>query len=453
MRLLFFTGMILFGMLIASCKKEWLEKKSDQSLLIPSTLEDCQLLINNSDKLNLREPALDEIGTDIYYTPYESWIYLSENDRNAYVWAPRIYSGYDDATWQYEYEKIFFSNAVLNTLDKIGRNDANSSRWDILRGAALFFRASGHYNLVSLFAKPYDPATSQTDAGVPLRTSPDVNEKVSRGNVKQVYQQIIADLKEAVELLPAAVEYLTRPSKAACYGLLADISLNMGQFADSRTYAGAALNIYSTLLDFNNFDAASNVPFTRFNQEVIFHSNELSYGIISSGTTYIDTLLYASYDNNDLRKVLYFRDRVTGYTFKGSYNQGSYAFFSGIATDELYLVRAEAAARLNDVGPAMTDLNTLLVKRWKAGTYTDLTANSPAEALTIILTERKKELIFRGRRWNDLRRLNKEPAFAITLQRKLNGQAYILPPGDPRYVLPIPDKEIRLSGLEQNKRD
>lgn len=453
MRLLIFAGLIFFSVALSSCKKEWLEKKSDQSLLIPSTLEDCQLLLNNSDKLNLREPALGDIGGDLYYAPYTSWITMSEIEKNTYIWAPRIYGSYADPTWQYEYEKIFFANAVLYTLRQIGRNNENAARWDILRGSALFFRASGHYNLVSLFAKPYDEATAGKDLGVPVRTGPDVNEKVSRGSVNNVFQQILADLREAAGLLPLRVEHLTRPSKAAAYGMLADVFLNMGQFQQSRVYADSALIIHPALLDFNDFDPTSNTPFPIFNDEVIFHSSELAYLILSIGNTYIDTTLLATYDSNDLRKKLYFLDRGPGFTFKGNYNPGNWSFFSGIAADELYLIRAEAAARANEVVPAMNDLNTLLTKRWKTGTFTNLTANSAEEALSIILNERKKELIFRGRRWNDLRRLNKEPEFAINIQRNLNGQTYNLPPGDPRYILPIPDEEIRLTGLEQNPRD
>ena len=109
--------------------------------------------------------------------------------------------------------------------------------------------------------------------------------------------------------------------------------------------------------------------------------------------------------------------------------------------------------RLGSINAAMDDLNALIIKRWKNnGTFVPFTAATANEALAKVLKERRKELIFRGLRWTDLRRLNKDPRFAITLTRNLNGVVYTLPPNDDRYTLPIPDQEIKISGIAQNPR-
>lgn len=79
-------------------------------------------------------------------------------------------------------------------------------------------------------------------------------------------------------------------------------------------------------------------------------------------------------------------------------------------------------------------------------------SNDATEVLRLVLNERRKELAFRGIRWSDLRRLNKDERFAVTLSRTLNGQTYQLSPNDKRYVIPIDEQEIRLSGIEQNER-
>jgi hypothetical protein len=99
----------------------------------------------------------------------------------------------------------------------------------------------------------------------------------------------------------------------------------------------------------------------------------------------------------------------------------------------------------------MTDLNTLLRKRWKSGTFADRTASSDADALNLILIERRKELVFRGLRWSDLRRLNLDGA-NITLTRKISGINYTLSPNDSRWVFLIPAQEINQSGIPQNPR-
>jgi len=100
----------------------------------------------------------------------------------------------------------------------------------------------------------------------------------------------------------------------------------------------------------------------------------------------------------------------------------------------------------------MSDLNTLLRKRWKTGTYTDMTATDANDALAKVLTERRKELLFRSLRWTDLRRLNKESRFAVTLKRTLNGQDYTLAPNDLRDGLLIPQEVLNREPMPQNPR-
>ncbi|WP_411274200.1 hypothetical protein [Daejeonella sp.] len=64
----------------------------------------------------------------------------------------------------------------------------------------------------------------------------------------------------------------------------------------------------------------------------------------------------------------------------------------------------------------------------------------------------EKELLFRGTRWTDLRLLNPNSQFAVTLNRTINNQQAMLQANDKRFVLPIPDVEVQLSGIEQNER-
>jgi hypothetical protein len=100
----------------------------------------------------------------------------------------------------------------------------------------------------------------------------------------------------------------------------------------------------------------------------------------------------------------------------------------------------------------MADLNALLIKRWKTGTFIPFTATNADDALAKILDERRKELVLRGTRWMDLRRLNKDSRFAKTVLRKLYGITYLLPPNDNRYTFYIPQSVIDISGIQQNQR-
>ncbi|MOA51075.1 SusD family protein [compost metagenome] len=74
-------------------------------------------------------------------------------------------------------------------------------------------------------------------------------------------------------------------------------------------------------------------------------------------------------------------------------------------------------------------------------------------ALDVVLKERRKELLFRGLRWTDLRRLNLDPTTARTPKRELDGKIYTIEPNSPNYVYPFPDNVIQLAGLIQNERN
>ena len=76
-------------------------------------------------------------------------------------------------------------------------------------------------------------------------------------------------------------------------------------------------------------------------------------------------------------------------------------------------------------------------------------ASAASMTIDTIRKERRKELLFRGLRWIDIKRLNKEGA-GINITRLVNGLVYTLEPGDPRFALPLPADVIGASGMPQN---
>lgn len=451
----------LLILLLLSCNKRdvFLDSKSNKADVTPTTLADFQALLDNDVVMNANYPSLGIIGADNFYVDYTIWQATNTvQERNAYIWLPDIYNGESGFDWQYTYQKVVYSNIVLEGLNKLAVDAVQEPEKKRLIGSALFFRAYAFYDLAQLFAPVYQTTTAASDPGIPLRVSSDVNAPVTRASIAETYHQILEDLAKAVELLPANTGYLTRPSKAAAQGLLARVYLTMGDYPSALSNANQALQFNAPLLDFNTVNATATIAFPAFQNaipEILFYATSLSFGMLSYSNQKTDTLLYRSYAVNDLRRTVFYKDNgVKGIAFKGSYTGTiTPSKFSGIATNELWLIRAEAHARLQQTSEALSDLNTLLVKRWKKGTFLPVTATGPDDALAKIIAERRKELPFSGNlRWEDIRRLNKEPAFAITLQRMLNGQLYTLEPGDKRFVLPIPDIEIQLSGIAQNQR-
>ena len=147
--------------------------------------------------------------------------------------------------------------------------------------------------------------------------------------------------------------------------------------------------------------------------------------------------------------VFFVRNANGTYNGKRRYTLGSFPF-TGIATPEIYLIKAECMARRSLVAESMIWLDRLLSTRYRTGTYTPKSALNAEDALGKVLVERRKELVLRGLRWYDLRRFNTEGR-GITISRVLNGNTYTLPPGDPRYTFPIPLAEVN-NGLTQNQR-
>jgi tetratricopeptide (TPR) repeat protein len=293
--------------------------------------------------------------------------------------------------------------------------------------------------------------------GIPLRLNSDFNERSVRATVEDTYGQIISDLKQARALLPKLIPdsplYKLRVNTAAANAMLARVYLAMEDYDNAFIYADECLKLYNTLMDYNKFVVPSTGnPIPQFNSEVIYFKAMINYGFFATARLIVDPSLFASYDPNDLRKNCYFFLSSGNQAFRGGYNVNASKFFGGIATDEVYLIRAECNARKGKKDDALKDLNTLMEKRWKAAAWTPFTATDANDALSKVLKERRKELVFRGLRWTDLRRLNQDSRFAMTLSRTVMGQTYTLPPNDIRYVLPIPDNVILLSGIQQNPR-
>jgi starch-binding outer membrane protein, SusD/RagB family len=443
--------LLLMLVLTSSCTKDFLDKKPDKSQVVPTTIADFDAMLNNSDVMNNMYPSIHIVTGDELFVPDD--LYGSITDvtaKNAYVWSRELFNENEMNDWSFPYVIVFNSNVILEQLDKAVIDDYSVTDKDRIKGSALFLRGTAFYSVAQLFAKPYDAASASTDAGIPLRLASDLNENSTRSSVKETYDRIISDLTKAAWLLPAQANYKSQPIKAAAYGMLARTFLSMRLYEKAGLYADSSLQLQNDLMDFNELDLSATSPIPLYNNEVIFHINLPGKQAFSRSRGRIDSTLYKSYEPNDLRKVTFFNVLDSNIVnFRGSYT-GTSTLFGGLATDEMYLIRAESNARKGNVDEALNDLNSLLEKRFIAGTFVPLTAGTPEEALELVLTERKKELLFRGLRWTDLRRLNKEDRFSTTIRRVVNGQEYLLLPNDSRYVFPIPAGVIKNTGMSQN---
>jgi starch-binding outer membrane protein, SusD/RagB family len=443
---------------MVSCSKTgFLDKIPSTLMHVPTTLGDMRRLLDDEIVLSQTQ-GFALLSAEPYYCTDQFWQKMSLVDRKVYTWEQNVYEGdgpVDD--WDWLYKHVAYSNVVLAGLGGIKKDLGNKSEHEMVEGSALFIRAYAFYNLAQVFAAPYDHTNAFVGWGIPLRQNADISEKSVRASVAETYNKIIGDLKKASQFLPQEIDprHPNHPSKPAVFAQLARVFLSMRKYDEAGEYADSCLRLYNKLIDFNSLDPANDFPFAANNAEVLyqsrlFNSCSLYPGLITGGCL-IDSVLYSSFGNDDLRKSIYFKLTPSGKpTLKGTY-RGDRLPFTGLAIDEVYLVRAECFARKGKLQLAIDDINTLLRYRWRTGHFVPFNTTSQVKALQLILEERNKELVLRGQRWTDIRRLNLEGA-GITLIRLLNGKTYRLPPNDKRYVFLIPEKVIKLTGMPQNPR-
>lgn len=457
-KILFIVLPLFCCLLLSSCQK-FLDAKPDKKQVVLSSLQDCQALLDDYRTMNASFPFDGEVSADNYYLLGSAWQALRDfKDRDTHVWNP--VGEHFVSQWLNPYLVIYNANLILETLDKLPKGQGQQKEWNEIKGAALFYRAYAFYQVAVLFAQPYKAETASRLPGIPIRLTPDLAFKSERGTLQQTYNQVIEDLKVSLDLLPTNQILPVRPTKAAAYGALARTYLAMEDYGKAAAMAEECLKLNSALINYNDLSLSSAAPMKQFNEEVIFHSVALTSAPLAVSICKVDPDLMLSYATNDLRKKAFFKlNTDNSYSFKGNYDgKANGILFNGITTAEIYLIRAECNARAENVEGAMRDLNTLMRNRWgKNVTYVPFVAVNALDALKQVLNERRKELVFRGLRFTDLRRLNSDPRFATTLTRKftIDGvlQMYTLPPNDPRYTLLIPELVMQSTNMIQNPRN
>lgn len=441
-----------------SCTR-FLDVKPDESLSTPTSIRELQALLDHERYIVQLYPTSGDIASDYFYLNNSDWASLGMDfDRNTYVWHEQ---GMLDTEWRTMFERILVFNVVLAEVDQAKLNEMSETDRSRIKGTAHFFRAWSYLQLAQLFAPHYQPGLNDDDWGLPLRTDPDINIPTRRNTLMETYNLIFDDLKKAVQYLPARLVTPTRPSQGTAYAALARANLIIGRWEQAYLYADSCLQMNRELMNYNEIDYDSNNPFPLFNTEVLLHTTILSSSApFMPGKAKVDSTLFKSYEEHDIRKYAYYYQNQDGtYSFKGNYTgEGNSVrgtlLFAGIATDEVYIIKAEALARLGRSTEAIDTLNALMINRYQPGWQPyDITTVGEGNVLRLVLDERRKSLAFRaGIRWSDLRRLNIDERFSQTLVRSLDGETYTLPPNDARYTFLIPVHIIQLTGMTQNSR-
>ncbi|WP_057937903.1 RagB/SusD family nutrient uptake outer membrane protein [Algoriphagus resistens] len=445
-RKLVILGIYITG--LCSCEG-FLDPKPDDSLVVPTSPSDVRALLDNPNVFN-KQPVLNVHAGDEFFISEAGLSSLSNSEVGSYQWLEDPYQGDRIDDWFIPYQQIFYSNVALEALSDM--TGADMAEINTLTGEALFNRAHAYFQLVQQFSPAYQKHGGNGQLmGVVVKESPDVNENAIRSNLEDCYQLILVDLKKAIELLPDHQLPKTRPGKAAAFGMLARVHLLMFDYTSAAEAALEALDIYKERVDFNELDLSQSRPFTMFGPETVYYSELVSVRLSSSPEVFLDTLLRHKYGEDDLRFAAYFDEAAPNrYLYRGRLS-GNFSLFGGLSVGELELIAAEGLARKSEEARALELLNDFLSRRINKDVFTPVDLSSGG-LLGRILEEREKELVGRGLRWSDLRRLNQEPEFAKKIAKYINGNVTELEPSSKKYVFPIPQEEILLTGIRQNER-
>ncbi|WP_412465971.1 RagB/SusD family nutrient uptake outer membrane protein [Pedobacter sp. KLB.chiD] len=377
---------------------------------------------------------------------------------NVYSWAALYASDtQSDSDWDRQYKTIYTCNEVINGV--LSSQNGTQQEKQKIYAEALVHRAYTYLILVNTYAKQYTSATATTDLGVPLLTTPNLYTKLNRTPVAEVYNKIVQDLKASISRLPDLPEFNVRPAKVSAYALLSKTYLNLRDFNNASLYADSTLRLQNTLIDLKNYESTpGTLPVRLNNPEIIFSKIAgVSYQAIS-----LSNDLLSAMGTTDLRYKLFTDTRSrfgsqfsTSFTGRAStkYFYNEFVISNGPSVPEIMLIKAECLARAGQTADAMTIVNNLRVKRFNNANYAPLTASSAADALRIVVEEKRKELFGTGLRWFDQKRLMLDDAFRQTKTRNYKGIDYTLTPNSNRYIYPIGDKYILLNPeLQQNPR-
>jgi hypothetical protein len=308
--------------------------------------------------------------------------------------------------WNESYHQIYGANAVVYGCEQstaLSTADKNQ-----FIGEALFIRALVHFYLVNMYGD------------VPYITSTDyeVNRLVARMPTSEVYNNIIADLEQAVSLLPES--YVTpervRPNRSTASALLARVYLYNGNWAEASNAASAVLNtaeyVWETDID-KVFLKDCTATIWQFSPKLSGdNTDEGSVFVFQTGPPPFVGLreeLYNSFANGDLRKSHWIASVTDGTNtwyhankYKQNTNTGTSVEYSIVfRLAEQYLIRAEARARQGELSNAKQDLDMV---RNLAG-LPNTTASTDTEIIAAVQEERRFELFTEhGHRFFDLKR-------------------------------------------------
>ena len=373
-------------------------------------------------------------------------------------------------SYNLNYDIIYNSNVIIEEIDNVVGDQGER---DFIKAQALTARAHAYFWLAQFHAPTY--VGNQSAPCVPLKLeSSEQHEPIA--TVGAVYDAIVNDLDDAIALFQSAG--VSRPAKSyidlsVARGVRARVALVMEDWTTAISNAQAAKTGYP-LMDAAAYTSGFNDV---TNPEWIwgFDINDEQNTVYASFFSHMDPVrlsyaslglqkqmpqyLFDTISDTDIRKQVFVEPGDDQwFDFSGNpvptyvgvkFTTPTWAAdYIMMRAGEMYLIEAEAKARLGDADAARV-LFDLVSPR--DSEYT-MSTNTGQALIDEILFYRRIELWGEGFRWLDLKRLNQAlDRNGGNHQANLINNLFEVPVGDNRWTYQIPQDEINNNPLvEQN---
>ena len=462
--------LIILVSLSASCKKSFLEQvprltqSNEISLstyegLKSATIGVYALLCSSNWYGGGFVITADLKGGNAKRGPINSGRYVNE-----YLWNNSASA--TSALWDDAYSTIACANNVINAIDGgFSEPGVTQEQLDELKGECLFLRELSHWDMVRLYSQPY--ASGPNNLGVPVVLVTE-NGYPARNTVGEVYDQVVSDLGNAINLLP---ESNSRGSDAAwatswtAKALLAKVHLYMGEWqlaADEATdvidNGGFTLFTAAKYTTWDNggywgsggpgdeiifqVDGSQGNTYNGLWETISFMVSPVGYGDIATSHDLLNL-----YEAGDVRANLFvepaaYPGEFWTLKYPGRLGANPPTEFNTVVLrlSEMYLIRAEALLHGAASGgvTSLDDFNAIRTNRGLAATALDPTLND-------IYNERRRELCFEGNELFDLARTQRS-LVRVDFNGSLNKDVTFMAGGTAvqnyLWAMPIPQAEI-----------
>lgn len=357
-----------------------------------------------------------------------------------------------NTAWIAIYNTINRANHVISKVPNVTDPLLTQTLKNQYIGEAKFIRALAYFDL----ARAWGGVQLILEPTVSLESRP----KVKRSTLDQTYAQVQKDLEDAELLLPDVVNRI-RATRPTVWALRARLHLYKKEWGLAEEYATKLIDKTADYTLVKPFSAwfANNATASK---ESIF---ELQFSVLNPNSIRIQMQHSTNggqyrYAPNDRFVQLLNDPAVSGgrsaligsVTQSGITNWFGNLYYRKDATDpsyifriaEMYLIRAEARAELDNLSASTGALFDLNQVRDRAGILPS-SAITKDEVLLAIENERRIEFAWEAHRWFDLARTGRAKAVLEALDPNTKVS-------DHEYVFPIPVTQIQLDpSLEQNK--